>query len=125
MTKLNAYEIVFLARSDLGTAQREALTAKYQDLITAQSGNVVKTEDWGLRTLAQPMGKHQKAFYTMLAVNMPGTGVAEIERQMRIADDIIRFSVIRTETVDENPSVIMRFKRDESETNATQDKEAA
>ena len=78
------------------------------------AGKVVKTETWGLRSLAYRIAKNRKAHYVMLEIDAPGDVVAELERQTNINEDVIRYMTIRTDALEEGPSVMMR-KSDRSE----------
>ena len=115
-TQPASYEIVFLVRPDVSTEQVKNITKRFETLVGTQNGTIIKTEDWGLRTLSYIMRKHQKAYYTMIGANMPGTAVSEIERQMNISDDIIRFQIVRVDSISTEPSVMLKGRRDDDET---------
>ena len=108
------YEHIFLARQDLAQAQVDALAENAAKIITDHNGKVVKTENWGLRSLAYRIAKNRKAHYVMLEIDAPGDVVAELERQTNINEDVIRYMTIRTDALEEGPSVMMR-KSDRSE----------
>jgi small subunit ribosomal protein S6 len=69
---------------------------------------VVKTENWGLRTLAYRIAKNRKAHYVMLEIDAPGDVVAELERQTQINEDVIRYMTVRVDGLEEGPSAMMR-----------------
>ncbi|MBD3729167.1 MAG: 30S ribosomal protein S6 [Sphingomonadales bacterium] len=102
------YEHVFLARQDLSQAQVDALAANATEIIEANNGKVTKTETWGLKNLAYKIDRNRKAHFVMLNIEGPGSVVAELERQSRINEDIIRYMTIAVETHEEGPSVMMR-----------------
>jgi len=102
------YEHVFLARQDLSQAQVDALAAQAAEIIEANSGKVTKTETWGLKSLAYKIERNRKAHYVLLNIDAPGGVVAELERQTRINEDIIRYITIRVDEHEEGPSVMMR-----------------
>ena len=108
------YEHIFLARQDLAQAQVDALAENAAKIITDHNGKVVKTENWGLRSLAYRIAKNRKAHYVMLEIDAPGDVVAELERQTNINEAVIRYMTIRTDALEEGPSVMMR-KSDRSE----------
>jgi small subunit ribosomal protein S6 len=116
---MNAYEVVYIVRPDVATDQVEKLTKRFSESIQKQGGKIVRTEQWGLRTLAYRINKHRKGYYTMLAVEMPGSAVNEIERQLNLAEDIIRFLTIKVDAVDATPSFMMN-KRDDADTDEDQ-----
>ena len=102
------YEHVFLARQDLAQAQVDAMTENATKILTDNGGKVVKTENWGLRSLAYRIAKNRKAHYVMLDVDAPPAAVAELERQTGINEDIIRYMTIRVDAHEEGPSAVMR-----------------
>src|SRR5688572_25171961 len=102
------YEHVFLARQDLAQAQVDALAENATKILTDNGGKVVKTETWGLRSLAYRIAKNRKAHYVMLDVDAPPAAVAELERQTNINEDIIRFMTIRVDEHEKGPSAMMR-----------------
>jgi small subunit ribosomal protein S6 len=102
------YEHVFLARQDLAQAQVDALAENATKILTDNGGTVVKTETWGLRSLAYRIAKNRKAHYVMLDVDAPPSALAELERQTNINEDIIRFMTIRVDEHEKGPSAMMR-----------------
>ena len=102
------YEHVFLARQDLAQAQVDALAENATKIITDQGGKVVKTETWGLKSLAYRIAKNRKAHYVMLDIDAPAAAVAELERQTGINEDVIRFLTIRVDEHEKGPSAMMR-----------------
>ena len=110
------YEHVFLARQDLAQAQVDALAENATKIITDNDGKVVKTETWGLRSLAYRIAKNRKAHYVMLDIDAPATALAELERQTGINEDVIRLMTIRVDAHEKGPSAMMRRQeRDRSE----------
>lgn len=102
------YEHVFLARQDLAQAQVDALAENATAIIEANQGKVVKTENWGLRSIAYKIAKNRKAHYVMLELDAPGAVVAELERQTQINEDIIRYMTVKVDAHEAGPSVMMR-----------------
>jgi small subunit ribosomal protein S6 len=102
------YEHVFLARQDLAQAQVDALAANATDIIEKNGGKVVKTETWGLRSLAYKIAKNRKAHYVMLEFTAPGEVVSELERQTQINEDVIRYMTIKVDAHEQGPSAMMR-----------------
>jgi small subunit ribosomal protein S6 len=102
------YEHVFLARQDLAQAQVDALTENATKILTDNGGKVVKTETWGLKSLAYRIAKNRKAHFVMLEVDAPPAALAELERQTGINEDIIRFMTIRVDAHEDGPSAMMR-----------------
>ncbi|VVT13618.1 30S ribosomal protein S6 [Erythrobacter sp. EC-HK427] len=102
------YEHIFLARQDLSQAQVDALAAGATEIVENNGGKVVKTETWGLKSLAYKIDRNRKAHFVMLNIDGPGSLVAELERQNRINEDVIRWLTIAVEEHEDGPSVMMR-----------------
>jgi small subunit ribosomal protein S6 len=102
------YEHVFLARQDLAQAQVDALAENATKIITEFGGKVVKTENWGLRSLSYRIAKNRKAHYVMLDLDAPAAAVAELERQSNINEDVIRFLTLRADELESGPSAMLR-----------------
>lgn len=102
------YEHVFLARQDLSQAQVDALAENATKIIEENKGKVVKTETWGLRTLTYKIQKNRKAHFVMLDIDAAGDTIAELERQARMNEDVIRYMTVRVEDHEKGPSVMMR-----------------
>ena len=102
------YEHVFLARQDASTQQVEELTAQMTGIAEQLGGKVVKTENWGVRSLTYRMNKNRKAHFVLLNIDGPSAAVAEVERQERISEDVIRYLTVRVEEHEEGPSAMMR-----------------
>ena len=105
---MSLYEHVFLARQDLSQAQVDALAENATKIITDNKGKVIKTESWGLRTLTYKIQKNRKAHFVMLDVDASGDAIAELERQTRMNEDVIRYMTVRVEAHEDGPSVMMR-----------------
>jgi small subunit ribosomal protein S6 len=102
------YEHVFLARQDLSQAQVDALAAAATEIVESNDGKVTKTETWGLKNLAYKIDRNRKAHFVLLNIDGPGSVVAELERQTRINEDVIRYLTVRVDEHEEGPSVMMR-----------------
>ena len=102
------YEHVFLARQDLAQAQVDALAEMATKIVEEGKGKVVKTESWGLRSLAYKIAKNRKAHYVMLEIDAPGSVVVELERQIQINEDIIRYMTVKVDELEAGPTVMMR-----------------
>ena len=108
------YEHVFLARQDVSAQQVEALTEQMTGVITENGGNVGKKEYWGLRPLSFRIKKNRKAHYQLIDIDAPPAAVAEMERQMSLNEDILRFMTIKVEEHTDQPSAILtRRDRDD------------
>ena len=106
------YEHTFLARQDVTAQQVTGLMNTYKAVIEENGGKVGKTEYWGLKSTAYKIKKNRRAHYAFFNIDAPFQAVLEMERQMRISSDILRFLTVRVEELDEKPSIMMR-KQDE------------
>jgi len=104
------YEHIVIARQDVSAQQAEEISASLIQIIADNGGQVVKTEYWGLRNLAYRIKKNRKGHYILLNIDAPWAAVAEMERQERINEDIIRFLTIRAEELNQGPSIMMQVK---------------
>jgi small subunit ribosomal protein S6 len=102
------YEHVFLARQDLANAQVDAMSEAFTKIITDGNGRVAKNEYWGLRSLAYRIKKNRKAHYVMFNIDAPAPAIAELERQVGLSEDILRFMTVRVDEMEEGPSAMMR-----------------
>jgi small subunit ribosomal protein S6 len=102
------YEHVFLARQDASPQQVEELTTQMTGIVEQGGGKVVKTENWGVRSLTYRMNKNRKAHFVLLNIDGPSAVVAEIERQERISEDVIRYLTVRVDEHEEGPSAMLR-----------------
>lgn len=102
------YEHVYLARQDLTPAQVESLTEAFTKIVTDNGGQVAGNEYWGLRNLAYRIAKNRKAHYVLLNIEAPAAAVQELERQVALNEDVIRFQTIRVDALETGPSAMMR-----------------
>ena len=108
------YEHIFLTRQDASPAAVEALVEQYKGIITAGGGKVAKVENWGIKSVSFRIKKNRKAHFTLMNIDSPSAAVAEMERQMSISEDVIRYMTIKVEALEEGASAQMR-KREERE----------
>jgi small subunit ribosomal protein S6 len=108
------YENIFIARQDISTAQVETLTDTFANLVAENGGKVEKREYWGLRNLSYRMKKNRKGHYVLFNLEAPPAAVSELERNMRINEDVLRYLTIRVDELEAGPSAMMRrSERDE------------
>jgi len=105
------YEHIFLARQDVSGQQVDTLVEQFKTVIEENGGSVGKIENWGLKTLAYRIKKNRKAHFTLMNLEAPHEAVAEMERQMRLNEDVLRYLTIKVDELEEVPSVMMQ-KRD-------------
>jgi small subunit ribosomal protein S6 len=106
------YEHVMITRQDLSNTQAEGLIEHFGTVLTDNGGTVVETEYWGIKTMAYKINKNRKGHYAYLRTDAPAAAVQEMERLMRLHDDVMRVLTIKVEAHEEGPSAQMQ-KRDE------------
>ena len=106
------YENVFIARQDLTAAQVDALADTFTAIIKDKGGDVKKRESWGLRNLTYRIRKNRKGHYVMFNIDAPPPAIHELERNLRLNEDVIRFLTVRVDTLEEGPSAVLQ-KRDD------------
>lgn len=107
---MSLYEHVFIARQDLANQQAEALIEHFGQVLTDNGGSVVGNEYWGLRSMAYKINKNRKGHYLFLKSDAPAAAVAEMERLMRLHDDVMRVLTVRVETHEEGESAVVKAK---------------
>lgn len=95
MAKLIAYETMVILNPGLTKEEADKLVDRYAEVIKTQGGEVTKIDRMGKRKIAYPMQKHQEGTYALLVFSAPGTAVAELERQLRLADEVVKFQTLR------------------------------
>jgi small subunit ribosomal protein S6 len=112
---MSLYECVFIARQDISATQVEGLVSQFTGIIEEHGGKVASSEMWGLRSLAYRIKKNRKGHYVLLNLDSPSPAVQEMERNMRLNEDVLRYLTVRVEELEEGPSVVMqsRHSRDD------------
>ena len=106
------YEHVFISRQDLSNTQAEALIEEFSTVLSENGGSVVEQEYWGVKTMAYKVNKNRKGHYAFLKTDAPSAAVQEMERLMRLHEDVMRVLTIKVDGHEEGPSVQMQ-KRDD------------
>ena len=109
---MSLYEHVFLARQDLSQQQVDALVEQYKGVIEANGGSVGRVENWGLKSLTYRIKKNRKAYYTLMDLTAPAAAINEMERQMGLSEDVLRFMTIKVEKHEEGASAMMQRRDD-------------
>lgn len=109
------YETVLIARQDLNPQQVEKLTNDFTDILKKQGGKVLKTEQWGLRTFAYKINKAKKGHYTLIESEAPAAALHEMERNIRLNEDVVRHLTTRLEIPSKGPSVIIDKNNDNAD----------
>ncbi len=107
---MSFYENLFVVRPDLTQAKVDELTAKYAKVITDKGGKVVKQENWGLRDLAYKIQKNRKAYYVLAYIDAPAAAIIEMDRLMRLDENLLRYLTTKIDEIPEGASVMMEPK---------------
>ncbi|CAA6604359.1 30S ribosomal protein S6 [Rhodospirillaceae bacterium LM-1] len=111
---MSFYENVFIARQDIAAAQVEALAEQFGNVVVSLGGTVSKKEYWGLKSFSFKIKKNRKGHYVLMNIEANGDVVKEMERQMGLNEDIVRYLTVRVEELEDGPSAMMRSRdRDE------------
>ena len=106
------YEHVMIARQDLSNTQAESLIEHFGTVLADNGGKLLENEYWGVKTMAYKINKNRKGHYAFLRTDAPAPAIHEMERLMRLHDDVMRVLTIKVDAHEEGPSVQMQ-KRDE------------
>jgi small subunit ribosomal protein S6 len=120
---MSLYENIFIAHQDTTAAQVEALTDAFAAILTEQGGKVTKREYWGLRNLSYRIKKNRKGHYMLLNIDAPAAAVVEMERNMRINEDVLRLLTVRVETLEEAPSAMLQSRSRDDRPRSGRDRE--
>ena len=106
------YECVYIARQELTAAQTEQLSKDLTKIVSSNSGEIKRQEYWGLRNLAYKIRKNRKGHYTMFHIEAPASAIEELERNMRLNEDILRYLTVKIDKLPDGPSVMMTARPD-------------
>ncbi|MCC8483558.1 MAG: 30S ribosomal protein S6 [Rickettsia endosymbiont of Labidopullus appendiculatus] len=104
------YESVFIIRQDISSADVDKITDDFTKIVEDSNGEVIKTEYWGLRSLAYKIGNNKKGHYIFMGLKTDFSVITEMERKMKLSENIIRFININVDSISIEPSPILRSK---------------
>ena len=104
------YEHIVIARQDVSAAQVDTIIDQMTEILDQNGGRVALREYWGLRNLSYRIKKNRKGHYVMLRVDAPSAAMQEVERNLRLHEDVLRYLTVRQDALDETPSVVMQNK---------------
>jgi small subunit ribosomal protein S6 len=109
------YETILICRQDISSTQVESLTETFSNILKEQGGSVVKTEQWGLKTLTYRIKKNRKGHYVYLGLDASAAAVAEMERNMSINEDVLRYMTVKVEKIEEGQTAMLANKGERAE----------
>ncbi len=113
------YESTFIARQELSTQEVDKITEYFTKVINDNNGKIVKTEYWGLRSLAYTIKKGRKGHYVFFGLDAPGTLIKELERQLKLHEDVIRSLVVKVEAISEEASPVLNSNNNSGNNNSS------
>jgi small subunit ribosomal protein S6 len=122
---VSLYECVLIARNDVTQQQVEGIVDGITSQLETDGGTMIKREYWGLRGLAYRIKKNRKGHYMLMGLDAKPAFVHEMERQLRLNEDILRFLTLSVDKLEEGPSAILLRKDDERDRNFRGPKPAA
>ncbi|MEZ0260710.1 MAG: 30S ribosomal protein S6 [Alphaproteobacteria bacterium] len=109
------YETVFIARQDVSAKQAEDLAKNFAKIVTDSGATVKRTESWGLRNLAYKIKKNRKGHYTLLHIEGAASAVVEMERHMKLNEDVLRYMTVAIDKLPEGPSAVLKSSEEGEE----------
>ena len=106
------YEHLLIARQDISAQQVDALATHLKTIVEGEGGKVEKQEYWGLRSLAYRIKKNRKGHYVLLNINAPAKAVQELERQLKINEDVLRCLTVKVDQFEQSNSNKARRERE-------------
>lgn len=122
--KMALYEHIVIARQDISPQQAEALNDQIKAVLEENGGSVAKIEYWGLRNLTYRIKKNRKGHYSLMAVDAPAAAVKELERQLSINEDVLRYMTVRVEELDLELSPVLQRREREGRRGGAEDLQA-
>ncbi len=107
---MSLYEHVFISRQDLSTPQAESLADHFSNILTENGSQIINHEYWGLKTMAYKINKNRKGHYVLLRSDSPPKAVQEMERLMRLHEDVMRVMTIKVKSHEVGLSAVMQSK---------------
>lgn len=114
---MSLYECIFIMRNEVTQQQVEGIADGIADQLQTDGGAMKKREYWGLRSLAYRIKRNRKGHYMLMGLDAQPAFVTEMERQLRLNEDVLRFMTLAVEEIEEAPSAILLRKDDERERN--------
>jgi small subunit ribosomal protein S6 len=107
MSTLKQYELVYIVAPEATDEQLAAVHTEVEAVVARFQGTLDRSEPWGRRKLAYPIGRYKEGIYVLEVFTAPGDAVKELDRRLKVADNIVRHLIVR---VDEGLRIAERAK---------------
>ena len=107
---MQLYETIYIVKQDISADDLKAVEDKYESLLKLNKASIEYKENWGFRTLAYKINNNKKGYYYLIVFNSEAQAVAEMERNFKIDENIIRYLTTKINTVPKEPTPIMKTK---------------
>ncbi len=112
---MSLYELVFIIRQDIASNDVDRITDEFSKIITDNGGSLIKTEYWGLRNLSYEIDNNKKGHYTLLGFDASHDVVLELERKIKLSEDVIRYMTLSVDSISKDPSAILKSNSSDNE----------
>lgn len=96
---MREYELTYIVRPDIEDEAVANIAARVEQVITSNGGRVLKTDMWGKRRLAYPLRRYTEGYYIFLRTELTDQAIREVERSIKLSEDILRHLLVRAEPV--------------------------
>ncbi len=110
---MSLYEMTYILRHDLSKQEVDTIAESVENTLKERGGSIRKTEYWGLRSLAYKINKHSKGHYTHMGIDAPFEAIAEVERTMRLNEDVMRLMTVKVDAISDEPSPLLKKSDDD------------
>lgn len=109
------YESIIIIRQDVSSADVDKIVDDLKKIVDEYKGKVVKTEYWGLRSLAYEIENNKKGHYYFMGIEATKPLLDEIDRKIKLSESIIRSSLVKVEEINKDASPVLRAKTSDNE----------
>lgn len=104
------YESTIIIRQDVSSNEIDKIAADLQNIITENGGKIIKTEYWGLRSLAYEIKNNKKGHYYFMGIEAGNKALDIMDRKIKLSESIIRSFLIKVDTISQEPSPILKAR---------------
>ncbi len=112
---MSFYESIVIIRQDVSSTEVDKIAEDLMKIVEEHKGETIKTEYWGLRTLAYEIQNTKKGHYYFMGIKADKPLLDELDRRIKLSESIIRHSVVKVEEIEKEPSAILREQSSQNE----------